>query len=278
MALLIIWGLVVLFGWHIWPRRMHTIADNQQAQSGERPAPLTHRPSWLAPQGSLPPKHYVQHHLPAQQIPSIRGDNNTFVNATPSVKGSNNTVVGGDKNGNTILTRDGVGLGSGASADQSSIAIGANAHAGDQQRCEPGSLCNQNTQVNAPQTVINTQPPPATLYVAEEAAENPDADGLYTIKVHLKTDRAIPGAVLAVKLSGRFEKIVDPLVNGSGATEVDTRGPVSLRWNGQEIANCAEFRIDIPAAFTPSMELVAVIKSKTPIHVIMAGVVLSGSQ
>ena len=101
----------------------------------------------------------------------VSGSNNTTVGRIPfsAINGNGNTFVGAtDDRGNTII-RGGTAIGQGATADPTSVAIGAGAHAGGQQqemRCEPGSLCNQGTAVNAPQTVNNYGPPPLKVTVS----------------------------------------------------------------------------------------------------------------
>lgn len=60
------------------------------------------------------------------------GSNNVVIYATPPANmGDNNVFIGAtDSHGNTILNRGGVAVGSGACADSTSTAIGANANAG----------------------------------------------------------------------------------------------------------------------------------------------------
>ena len=60
------------------------------------------------------------------------GNDNTLVNVPiPKSMGSGNTFVGAtDANGNTIINKGGAAIGKGACADPTSIAIGADAHAG----------------------------------------------------------------------------------------------------------------------------------------------------
>lgn len=64
---------------------------------------------------------------------TIRGTNNTLVGSVSNgpIIGDGNTIVGAtDANGNTVLNHGGTAIGRGATADSTSIAIGANARAG----------------------------------------------------------------------------------------------------------------------------------------------------
>jgi hypothetical protein len=68
--------------------------------------------------------------LPPATAPVIGSDNTFFGPVPPATQiGNGNTFVGAtDANGNTILNRGGVAIGHGATADGSSIAIGAGAN------------------------------------------------------------------------------------------------------------------------------------------------------
>lgn len=70
---------------------------------------------------------------PTKAVNKRVGDNNTVINApVPENMGSGNTIVGAtDANGNTIFNKGGTAIGNGACADSTSIAIGANAGAGN---------------------------------------------------------------------------------------------------------------------------------------------------
>lgn len=62
---------------------------------------------------------------------SIRGSDNTVVGAPRYIEGNGNTIVGPtDDHGNTIINKGGTAIGNGATADSTSIAIGAHANAG----------------------------------------------------------------------------------------------------------------------------------------------------
>lgn len=79
----------------------------------------------------------------------IRGSDNTVVgDDRRPIAGNGNTIIGAtDAHGNTILNQGGMAIGRGANADPTSIAIGADAHAGTQQNYESqtcvGSACAQ---------------------------------------------------------------------------------------------------------------------------------------
>lgn len=73
---------------------------------------------------------------PIRPTASVKGSDNTLYGDTGNrtVDGNGNTIVGAtDSNGNTVLNHGGVAIGKGASADPTSIAIGAGAHAGNTQ-------------------------------------------------------------------------------------------------------------------------------------------------
>jgi ribosomal protein S11 len=87
---------------------------------------------------------------PPQPKSDVHGSDNTLIGnvGNRSVSGDGNTIVGAtDAQGNTILNQGGTAIGRGATADPTSIAIGAGAHAGGQQSYGPqtcvGSACAQ---------------------------------------------------------------------------------------------------------------------------------------
>jgi hypothetical protein len=133
--------------------------------------------------------HPVKKNLPQPHTGGIHGSGNTVVGDGRPVTGDGNTIVGAtDSNGNTILNRGGTAIGAGATADPTSIAIGAGAHAGGQQQtCETGSLCNQGTTVQAPQTVNNYGPPPLKL-TWQAKADNPTPDARFVQKVRIESN------------------------------------------------------------------------------------------
>lgn len=63
--------------------------------------------------------------------PTMGNDNTIYSAPIPRSMGSGNTVVGPtDSRGNAIINQGGTAIGSGACADSTSVAIGANANAG----------------------------------------------------------------------------------------------------------------------------------------------------
>jgi hypothetical protein len=82
-----------------------------------------------------------------QPAPGQIGNNNTSVNVpNPPAMGNGNTIIGPtDSNGNTIYNRGGTAIGAGATADPTSIAIGAGAHAGGNV-ATPAGRCTRSVQ------------------------------------------------------------------------------------------------------------------------------------
>jgi hypothetical protein len=106
----------------------------------------------------------------------------------------------------------------------------------------------------------------------------PDADetekGLQLLKVHIKTDRSIPGAFIGVEFSGEVK--VDqvsganqPMLVGAATQQINWNTP--LYRNGVPVPNSYGFIINAPAAFMPGMDLVITAKSKAPVHVLNVG-------
>jgi len=166
-VLLVVWGLIGLFGWRVWPYKPITANASVLPNSVSPPplpapvAPVTsQKPS--APQAT--PQGSQQHRKSAQtpsSLGSVEGNNNTFYGNTGkrTVKGSGNTFVGPTDSHGNIRISGGTAVGNGASADSSGIAIGSNAHAGgmpqEQQTCEAGSICNQDSTNFGNQQVTN---------------------------------------------------------------------------------------------------------------------------
>jgi hypothetical protein len=92
------------------------------------PIPTTAQPATSAKQ------HRKSNHAPVPN-PGVKqpaiGNDNTLVNVpVPPALGNGNTIIGPtDSNGNTIYNKGGTAIGAGATADPTSIAIGAGAHA-----------------------------------------------------------------------------------------------------------------------------------------------------
>jgi len=133
-------------------------------------------PASPSPSPALPPKRTA---VSTQAIPAPRkarnsveektpeprqmGNDNTLVNVpAPPSMGSGNTIVGPtDPNGNTIFNKGGTAIGQGATADSTSIAIGANAHAGAPVTVQPGGIASFGQQGGQTAgTIINNGPPP----------------------------------------------------------------------------------------------------------------------
>jgi len=139
--------------------------------------------------------------------------------------------------------------------------------------------------VNAPNgigsiggTLINPQvnnfgPPPAHLTYTEEVTQALPSDGkaMKQIKLHIHTDRAIPGAVIGVIMSGPFDESSEfydknnPSQIGSGSSQVDRR---ALTSHGIAVPNSFALSIGIPAAFNPGVDLVVPLQSTEDIHVL----------
>ncbi len=175
-------------------------------------------------------------------------------------------VIGptGDK-GNVNLTQGGLAVGKDAIADQASIAIGADAHAGVINSA-PGGIANSGTIGQA--TVINAPPRPNLHFTVDYM---PDADSEKHVRVHVSTDRSIPGAIIGLLFS-------DP-VQMDGPTPILKGAAISqFSWTevaraGVPIPNSMAVIMNAPAAFLPGQDLMVPIKSRTDIHVLSVGVV-----
>ena len=125
-------------------------------------------------------------------------------------------------------------------------------------------------------TVINNTPPPAHLNFREEViTAMPNADGEKLMKVHISTERAIPGAVIAVLFSDPFElgtnegvedrSLKQPTLAGALVTELEW---TALKRNGIPVPNSIGVIINMPAAFMPGQDLIVPVRSKADIHVL----------
>jgi hypothetical protein len=124
------------------------------------------------------------HAKPTAPVGRIHGDDNTIVGHSEygSVDGSGNTIVGPtDANGNTILNRGGTAIGHGATADPTSIAIGAGAHAGDTGPAVTQTMTNSpgGMQAGHDLTVIGNIPAPDRVLLPND--ENTAIDLLKTV-------------------------------------------------------------------------------------------------
>jgi hypothetical protein len=131
-------------------------------------------------------------------------------------------------------------------------------------------------------TVINAAPPPARLSFIEEtvSALPAGADGEKAFKIHIKTDRSIPGAVIGIICSGPFELSKgggtpdDPTLKGASISQLTWGGPLSR--NNSPVPNSFAITVNAPAAFMPGQELIVPVKSKTDVHVLQVMTVNAG--
>ena len=101
-------------------------------------------------------------------------------------------------------------------------------------------------------TVNNYGPAPANLTFTEKQASDPVASksGVYLLKVHIKTDRSMPGAVIGVQFSGEVEISKDdgnqegPRLANAPIAQVDIGSPLAT--NGISIPNSYGFTINAP--------------------------------
>jgi len=141
----------------------------------------------------------------------------------------------------------------------------------------PGGIIVPNNQglVTNP-TVNNFGPPPAHLSHTEEiiSALPTSGEGLKIMKVHITTDRSVPGAIIGLVFSGPIEPISGredpPQLQGSGSSQMSWG---TLQGNNGAIPNSLAVAVNIPAAFLPGEELIVTVKSKTDVQVIGVGVV-----
>lgn len=152
-------AIVIIAMWH--PRKPQIITYTIRTAPTTLPCPIVSAPT---PQ---------VHHL-ARSAASVKGEDNTVLSRTPvNVQGNGNTVVGPtDANGNTILNKGGLAAGFNSCADQNSIAIGANARAGN---CVPTNAASApNGIANAGGTLINPTVnnfgPPKRMLTEKQAA------------------------------------------------------------------------------------------------------------
>jgi hypothetical protein len=124
----------------------------------------------------------------------------------------------------------------------------------------PGAIV-PNPQVN------NFGPPPPHLRFTEEVTVPLSADGAVEkiLKVHIFTDRSIPGAVIGLIFSGPIDLQSRPDLVRANATQFDF-GQVAR--GGIPVPNSLAVTISIPAAFMPVQEFIVPIKSKTDVHVL----------
>jgi hypothetical protein len=206
-----------------------------------KPAPISSSPTTpqsvaAAPAVVKPSESHAPTAIPAK----IQGSNNTVVGNVPArtINGNENTIVGAtDDHGNTILNRGGTAIGAGAHADPTSIAIGANAAAGQpvptyQQTCQ-GSACAQGPGAQA--TYNQFGPPEARIVGGIEKID--DSSG-YKVMVSVTVLDNWQNAAFVVKCNRPCTG--DGSVEGLGA--VGTRN-----WTASENPDWVVMKIEIPS-------------------------------
>jgi hypothetical protein len=123
-------------------------------------------------------------------------------------------------------------------------------------------------------SVNNFGPPSAHLTFTEEVVQPlpPDGKGFKEIKIHIHTDRPIPGALIGIVLSDPMDVSKEywdghnPSQEGSGSSQVDRKG--SLSRNGILLPNSFALFVAMPAAFNPGIDLVVPVRSAYDVHVL----------
>lgn len=163
---------------HRRPTQTQNRAQQQPTQQG--PPKHSSIPSVSGENGGMtsppPTPRITRHTTPLHAY--VHGSDNTVVgNDHRNIQGNGNTIVGPtDAHGNTIITRGGTAIGNGATADQSSIAIGAHANAGQQ----IGTVnCADNigncAGINKGQQITNQYGPPLLALSEDQARAIHDA-------------------------------------------------------------------------------------------------------
>jgi hypothetical protein len=120
-------------------------------------------------------------------------------------------------------------------------------------------------------TVNNFGPPSAHLSHTEDVISLiPTSEkGLKLMRVHITTDRPIPGAIVGMVFSGPIEPVTlgqyEPMLKGSDFFQASWG---SLQNNNVPIPNSLFVAIKVPAMFLPGEELIVTIKSKTDVSVL----------
>jgi hypothetical protein len=164
-----------------------------------------------APVNQTPSTKPTQKHQEVLAAPSLKGkvhgSDNTLVGdvGNRSIKGNGNTIVGAtDSRGNTILNQGGTAIGHGAMADSTSIAIGANAHAGQQTVNAPNGIGSIGGILINPQVINNRNPMPEinvtnSSPITPQPQSNPGERRRVTLKALYH-----PGASVMVTVEGIF--------------------------------------------------------------------------
>jgi hypothetical protein len=201
-------------------------------------------------------------------IPQDGNDNTTYGNVTPPTGGSRNTFIGPtDANGNTIIP-PGTAVGFHAHADSSSVAIGSGAGSRippKQQECQTGSICNQDSQVAAPQIIHNNFGPPEAkiTYQLFTRQINNDYQCMVTIANDIELTNNIAFTLTfdagvesadGIKIDG----MADPITITQLLTGVDSKYP----------SNMFSFSIVAPSSLPSKSKIIVVVHSKQPIKLI----------
>lgn len=123
-------------------------------------------------------------------------------------------------------------------------------------------------------TVNNFGPPLANLTFTEEVTQalSSDGTGVKEMKLHIKTDRPIPGAVVGVVMSGPINLTQEyftahpPSQEGAAISQINVGSPLSN--SGVLIPNSFALIIGAPAALSPGVDLVVPVESKFDVHVV----------
>lgn len=194
----------------------------------------------------------------------VQGSDNTLVGdvGKRSITGNGNTIVGAtDSNGNTILNRGGTAIGRGATADQTGIAIGAGAHAGNQKQ---QNIDTNNGIViggdNNGTATVNVGPPPLVLTVA--SVESPgtaflDKPGFIKTEITIVPNQQVTAPfTIALDFDNPISDI-DNTVKGVGAQMV-----------GGPFRRGIHARDTVDTSIGPSHPLVVVVFSLLPVKLV----------
>jgi hypothetical protein len=118
-------------------------------------------------------------------------------------------------------------------------------------------------------TVNNFGPPPANFKFTEEVVTVLSGNVEKSMKVHITTDRSIPGAIVGIVFSGPVEMTQQdqPVLKGASISQMNW-GQMASGENRQLMPNGWAVVINAPAAFLPGQELIVPVKSKTDVHVV----------
>ncbi len=148
-------------------------------------------------------------------------------------------------------------------------------------KAKPLNTPSPSTVINAPSgigiaggevtnpTVNNFGPPPATFKFTEEVVTPLSNNGEKFMKVHITTDRSIPGAIVGIVFSGPAEMTQkdQPVLKGASISQMNW-GQMASGETKELMPNGWAVVINAPASFLPGQELIVPVKSKTDIHVV----------